>query len=110
MSQTNDCECINKYKKVILFHIVITLLINASLFTSNVKLIYDVNNEISDHDLVVTKINTTIVNLVRFLDKKLLSQVGVEEKIFNLIFNKYYHHIKNNTLSHSLLKQANILS
>jgi hypothetical protein len=109
MSDQNSCECINKYKKFILIHIIITLLINASVFTSNVKLIFDVNSEITDNEMIAEQINSTIVNFVKFIDKKLVGQVGVEEKIFNLIFSKYYHHIKNNTLSHKLLKETHIL-
>ena len=82
--------------KIFIYVTIIYLMINIILFTPNIKLAYDVKTDLAYLD---TLLDNTF-NITDACRKEFFSlanyQKTLEERIFNLIFKKFYK--KNNTI------------
>jgi hypothetical protein len=87
-----ETRCIQYIKKFLIINTILIILINTIFFSSNYVLI--------THDIGELHENLTDINNILY--NKIIVPQNIEEKIFKLIFAKFYR--KNNTISTNLSK------
>jgi hypothetical protein len=98
------CQCLSKHKNIILTYLIISLIFDIYLLSANVKIIYDVNNDsqqivnMTSGENKLQRLVNSVLQIVQHIESKINqnNQSTSEEKIFNLIWRKYY--LKNNTI------------
>ncbi len=102
-NRTENIKCLANYKKFLIIQWIVLVSITMLLTTPNIKLLYDIRSDLEFIEKLpeptsIQDINKSIFSLAEFIDKKVdnLPVKNLEEKIFKLIFNKFYK--KNNTI------------
>lgn len=101
METDRTITCIQTLKKFFILNIIILIIVHSIFLSSNVAIINGIHNDLDNlhHSLDIKNatIEQRVGTIIKLLNDKLRDHTNLEEKIFNLIFNKFYR--KNNTIT-----------